>query len=214
MRKLPLRTGATDLSQDELFLLDALFDGGAPICLLRRECFGTHWLSHPHDLDDSQLYAKLHAMCVQGLLKTVATSLGDGIVMTELGGELWSRERCPVWDRYLIDGYREIVSGKPSVSIVATTMAIADDMLRLGGPCGDWTLDTARVRRFKIRNHQLIPWRSFTDLYVLIAVNYVESSSFDFPDPAAYRQRLGECDQRRTWWRSVRELQKFLPTAG
>jgi hypothetical protein len=214
MCRLPFRTGATDLSQDNLLLLDVLFDGGAPIRLLRREGFVEQWMSCPHNLDDSQLRAELRAMCDHGLLCPDANSRGEQcVVMTEHGGDLWSQERCPAWDRYLIDCYRETIQGVPYVSIKATSAAIAYDMLRFGGPCGNWILDGVRVRKFKIRNHHLIPWRSFPHLYVLVAMNYAESDSY-FSDPTTYRQHLDGLAQQRTWWRSVRELQKFLPASS
>ncbi|MEX0702609.1 MAG: hypothetical protein WD069_10985 [Planctomycetales bacterium] len=68
MRQPPRRTNATTLTDDELLLLDVLFDGGAPSRLLRRESFAVQWNRESHDLDDDRLRETLQRFVDSGRL--------------------------------------------------------------------------------------------------------------------------------------------------
>jgi hypothetical protein len=207
MQKLPFRTNNTDLSQNELLLLDILFRGAAQLRSLRREHFRATWNWHGHNLDDAELNLTIGRLCGRGILDTERAGDTTYVRLTQNGGRFWSLERCPVWERYATEGYDETISGKPFVTVIATSASIRDDFLALGGPGGTWRLNNSRVRRFEIRRHALIPWHPFSRLFVAVVMNLDDDRSIA---PAAYRQHLLAHEQRRTWWRSVFELQKFL----
>jgi hypothetical protein len=50
-----------------------------------------------------------------------------------------------------------------------------------------------------IRNHRLIPWKSFQEVHVVVAILDVW-----------YSESHG-LEEARTWWRCVRENYKFWP---
>jgi hypothetical protein len=79
--------------------------------------------------------------------------------------------------------------------------------VRIGAPY--WDTSIARVRMFAIRRHNLIYWRAFPSQFAAVVMNLEVSYSVD-PD---WRQHWLEYEHRRTWWRNVFELQKFLPSA-
>jgi hypothetical protein len=203
--KLPSHTSVTDLSQDELRLLDVLFDCCAPISCLYREQFVATWNSRPHNLDDIALQNTVEALCDRRILSRRRSNGVNYVGMTEYGGRLWSSERCPAWERYASERYGQTISGKPFVTIVATAAAIRDDLLRLCGPGGSWQLDKARIRLFEIARHTLIPWRSFPSLFVGVVVDFGDET-----DWATLKSGSKMHEEGRTWWRNTRELQKFV----
>lgn len=210
MRRLPFRTNATDLSQGELFLFDILFKYRTRIDSLRRASFSTTFNSHSHDLDDSELELTLARLRDRGLVVEECHSETRCIRLTERGGELWSLERCPVWEMYASEHYDETISGKPFVTVVATAASTRDDFLRLKGPGGAWQLEDCRVRNFEIDRHELLTWRSFRRLFVAVAMNF---DNDHYVTPTEFQQIYAVLEEQRTWWRNVFELQKFLPAA-
>lgn len=208
MQRYPFRTSATDLSQDELRLLDVLFNCAATLSSLRRECFRATWNQPTHNLDDAELQLTVGRLCDRGILVAQCHGDNDYVRLSENGGKLWSLERCPIWETYATERYGETISGKLFVTSVTTSPSTRDDFLRLGGPGATWQFDDARVRRFEIEKHTLIPWRRFPRLFVAVVMNIAD----DYPiDPVAHLQKLVALEQLRTWWRNVFELQKFLP---
>jgi hypothetical protein len=56
MQNLPFRTNTTWLGDDNLILLDCLFDTAARIGSLRRENFGERWnIGYSHNFNDDEL---------------------------------------------------------------------------------------------------------------------------------------------------------------
>src|SRR5262249_5035397 len=107
------RTNDTWLSDSQLVIFDALFDRANPWRVLRRE-LGHSGEPFPmlrdvhlreehgytHGLTDEELRHQLQWLCERGVLET-ASDYGETVYrITILGGELWSRERLPVWERY------------------------------------------------------------------------------------------------------------------
>jgi hypothetical protein len=199
------RTHATSLSDDELILLDVIFDGPAPLRMLRQSMFWDYWNRQPHNLDDHQLRDTLDLFCEARILVselfTWRNETRPCYGLTPHGGELWESERTPVWDRYATDRYLcgPESSGRQTMSICALSANIRDDFWQIGGKTGMWSSDVGRVRFWQISRHVLIPWKSFPRIFVAIA-KIRECHECDW---ALY-------ETRRTWWRTVEELQKFL----
>ena len=136
----PFRTGATWLTDDQLILLDVLFDRGATIRLLRRGIFHEQWnLGYVHSLDDVELKNTLHLLCEHGVLKPLSISERVSFRMTRVGGEMWSLERCPDWTRYCTEQYRDLSGGRTLMTVMAASPVVRDHFLALWpkGPAED-----------------------------------------------------------------------------
>jgi hypothetical protein len=96
METVLFRTNATDLSDDELRLLDVQFDAAVPLRCLRRGRFEVTWNQPSHELDDAALDTTIRRMCDWGVLATEQLLDETFVLLTNRGGELWSDERCPV----------------------------------------------------------------------------------------------------------------------
>jgi hypothetical protein len=199
MRRFPKRTHSTDLTDDELILFDVMFDSRVEFKLLRRPGFTARFNYHCHNLDDEQLSATLQRFLDSGLLTTVRFKDKIGFQLTPRGGELWERERLPSWERYATERYGEWRNGKPFVAIRVAAQQTRDDFWRIGCDVAMFTHTTGRLRKAKIKNHELIPWKQFDAVYVTIATL---DDSFSVEDWRAL-------EERRTWWRRVREIDKF-----
>lgn len=212
MSNLPYRTNATSLSDDELIILDAIFDGGASFELLRRSSFHPQWnLGYAHNLNDEELRCRLRRLCEQSILKTEYDCRRTYYCMTPTGGDLWSQERCPSWDRYCTERYKTTRRGLTLMSVVAVSPEIRDKFLML------WPMPPARRRTATIPGNRLIFWRSFSQLHVGLAT-YREETEWTSEEYDVYCQRDREHSailrRERSWWRTVPELQRFLPNAA
>jgi hypothetical protein len=209
MHKLPYRTETTWLTDADLLLLDVLFDAGAMFCSLRHENFRPQWnVAYSHNVADAELRCRLNWLCEHHVLKTERHEDQTFFHMTATGGELWSQERCPIWDRYCTERYKTTLRGRTLMSVAAVTPQICDDFLRL------WPPYPARCRTVTIRDYVLIGWRGFAQLHVGVAT-YREEREWTPEEYAVCiqrsRDRLTAIERDRSWWRSVAELQKFIP---
>jgi hypothetical protein len=211
MQDRPFRTYRTGLADEQLILLDVLFDVGASFELLREEGFQEQWnLVYSHGLDDRSLRSHLRWLSEHGALEIGSHSGRPLYRMTPAGGELWSQERCPVWERYCLDRYKTTSKGRTLMSVMAVSPHVRDSFLAL------WPLYPARRRAATITDPGLIRWHPFPRLYVGVAT-YHEPHEWT-PDEYAvwveqYRQHQAVLERERSWWRCVPELQRFVPTA-
>jgi hypothetical protein len=97
MRNLPFRTNKTWLTDDQLVLLDVLFDKDTPFWLLRREDFLERVnLGYAHSLDDGELHANLRGLVEHEVLTAECDGGETYFRMTAGGGELWSQEHSRI----------------------------------------------------------------------------------------------------------------------
>ena len=200
------RTHVTPLSDDELILLNVMFDCAVPLRMLQQSVFTDHWNRPSHKLNDDQLCDTMNRFCEANSLASEPDTWRDETCLyysfTPHGGELWEAERTPVWDRYAMDQYggRTDSSGRQTLLIRALSATIRDDLWRISGEVGMWSSDIGRVRFWQISRHVLIPWKTFPRIYVAVGKIRDECRRCD----------LSLYESRRTWWRDVEELQKFL----
>ena len=99
------RSHASNLTDDELSLLDVMFDGGATPSMLRQCNISAQFNVKPHSLDDASLKETVRKFLRDGIVKpTDHRHRGHRYIrLTERGADLWSLERCPVWDRFCKD---------------------------------------------------------------------------------------------------------------
>jgi hypothetical protein len=208
MQELPFRAHNTWLSDEQLFLLDVLFDGGTSFELLRHEHFFEQWnLGYSHNLDDRHLGCELQWLCQHGVLAEVSYRGKTVFQMTAAGGELWSQERCPVWDRYCMNRFKRTSKDRTLISVIAVSPKVRDDFLTL------WPMTSARRRASKIANYRLITWRPFSECFVGVMI-YREQLEWTCEEYAAWAeeclQHQAVLERERSWWRCVRELQRFV----
>lgn len=209
MHDRPYRTGATWLTDDQLVVLDVLFDLGAEFRLLRREQFEVQWnLGYVHALDDAALTCNLRWLCEHSVLEPERDGDRTWFRMTRSGGELWSRERCPVWERYCIERYTTTTRGRMQMSVMAVSAEVRDHFLAL------WPAYPARRKTAVIADRPLIEWHPFPRVYVGVAI-YEERHQWTPAEYAVWAERRREhwdrLERERSWWRCVPELQRFVP---
>jgi hypothetical protein len=209
MVELPFRTSKTWLTDEQLILLDVLFQGGASFDLLRDEGFREQFnLPYSHNLNDGQLQCQLRWLCERGVLE--AKRDHDRIVfhVTAAGGALWSQERCPVWERYCIETYKTTSRGRTMMTVLAVSPRVRDDFLTR------WPLDPARRRSITMKDQGLIGWHRFGQLFVGVAT-YEEPRRWTPEEYAIWVERhqrhQAMLERERSWWRFVEELQRFVP---
>jgi hypothetical protein len=212
MHELPYRTFRTWLSDADLILLDIFFQGGASYRLLRRDVFCEQWnLVYSHGLSDDALARRLHELSERNVIEFVPDNRDGYFRMTVAGGELWSLERCPVWERYCTERYTRTPRGRTMMSVVAVSEQIRDDFLRL------WLMYPARRRLTTIADFGLLRWRTFPQLYVGLAT-YHEQHRWTCEEYSVYVEKYTEhqrvLESQRSWWRFVSELQRFLAPAA
>jgi len=159
------RTHSTDLSNDELLILDLLFDLHTTAPMLRRCNIVPQFNSEPHGLSDTELRITLDRFMRDGIT-TFTDHEWNGhryIALTEHGGQLWEQERCPIWNRYCTDRYKTTSRDRTLLSVVAVSPSIRDDFLRL------WPEYPARRKKRTISDYGLISWRAFPELHVGLA---------------------------------------------
>jgi hypothetical protein len=204
MKMLPRRTGSTWLTHEHLTLLDALFDVAGSFRLLRHESFSEQWnLGYSHGLDDPALRRQLRWLCQHGIL--IADGDDDSAVFrtTAAGGELWSAERCPVWERYCTERYSTTSKGRTIMTVCATSADIRDRFLDL------WPVAPARRRTMTIPDRGLVGWHPFGRLFVGLAC-YTELLEWTSNEYESYKRHQAMVERERTWWRTIRELQRFI----
>ena len=213
MHELPFRTNTTFLTDDELILLDVLFDGAKWKNCLYREVFREQWnLGYSHNLNDDELGSHLRSLCEHGVLESEFDDNGQCFRITVFGGELWSQERLPVWDRFCHDCYTTTSRGRTMMSVVAVSPRIRDEFLDL------FPMYPARRRIATIERHVLISWHPFSKLYVGSATYIEQREWHSIEEYNAYKTMFREhwelLKQKRSWWRTVGELQRFVPHNG
>ena len=162
----PFRTNKTWLTDDQLILLDVLFDGAAAFRLLRGKAFRGQWnLGYSHTLDDDQLQCNLRWLCEHGVLDEERFRDETVFRMTAAGGAFWSQERCPVWKRYCTQQhYTTTLRNRTMITVLAVSAQVRDDFLAL------WPLNPARRRTATIADHGLIEWHPFGQLFGVFSI--------------------------------------------
>ncbi len=214
MAKKLFRTFATSLTDDELTLLDVMFNSTAVPSMLRQCNIYAKFLVKPHSLDNSALSETVQRFLREDILKQLDTTFRGQryFAITEYGAALWSSERCPVWERYYVAREFAEVGDQTLVSVRAVSPEIRDEYLQIAHP------NPTRFKRATIRDNGLLNWKSFACLHVGL-ISYLEPKWNPTGDLAPWIQNrnaeLARVERQRTWWRDIGELQKFSnPTTG
>ena len=197
MRTPPHRTRETLLTDNELLLLDCMFDSNVWERQLNRDSYRLQFnMGYTHALDDRTLKETLASLADRGLV--IRSIYGQKIAwsLTPIGGEQWERERKPPWDAYCTDR-----SGRSSLMVLSTERATAEAFWTIGSKTRLWKVGDKQPRYWRIAdNYRLLPWRSFPAIHVLVA----RGASYEGVDTdwEAY-------EANRTWWRVISELDRL-----
>jgi hypothetical protein len=202
------RTNETDLTEDELLILDALFEANNTYKSLRKKNYALYNnLPYSHNLDDRELRYSIKSLLQRGIIFSKTEACTDrkteSYGLTNKGGNLWERERKPMWDSYCIDS-----------SYPVDYENISDEwILEVGSPC----LETAKaflhtawkmhlfcfnVDDVNIKFYEsYIPFtweKNFSSWYILSVTTKEQDP------PVSINWELYDISRR--WWRSIPEM--------
>jgi hypothetical protein len=121
IEKYPYRSHCSDISDEQLILLDFLFNIRAPIDVLQEEVFSSHLnVPYSHGFSNLELAATLNKLVANGQLFIQQQANYSGKTsyygLTEKGGDIWADERKPVWDLYIGGSVERQVSTDRSIA--------------------------------------------------------------------------------------------------
>jgi len=203
MKGPPPRTGSTRLTDDELFLFDALFDVWLPLAALRKEEFAALNLPYAHRLEAPALEATVRGLGASGWLRMRRRArrpdLGPSIALTPAGGALWEVERRPDWDRFCIDfSGPEGSRGRWVLRIRSPLASVAEQFLDGATACGLYVPIASRIARREVRA-RMVPWKP---LQALAEIRMPLRSADQVSRLVDWRRY----EATRSWWRSIQEL--------
>ncbi len=202
------RTRVTSLSDDELIIFDALFDGFQDATNLTSYAYPWQLnVAYTHSLDDKQLSEFLRSSTASGLLWRKSSvhngKLLEYFSLSTVGGELWERERLPDWNRYVVTSRRELgiyTTGSQRIAGVSETICrqFAGALFGAG-----LVKPTGHIRCRSAYNVRLIPWRVFSRICVLrFPILDSVHDSIGYANWEAY-------NSSRAGWRSLSEIQHY-----
>ncbi len=215
------RTHKTSLSDDELLLLDALFDKDLVLGQLKMKNFGVvNNFSRTHHFSDAELKAKLSEWTDAGILRTEMEDFSEVLdsgerrnsgpyyIMTEKGGGLWELEREPPWDRYIAVTFRDNdETGECLISIRSPHLATAEQYLLQVCQGVMYQAEVEKAQTIIHPDERLLEWKVFPAIYEILAA--AEDPS---PVEDPYNERPIDFTlyhARRTWWSTLEELQRL-----
>ena len=214
MNDLPKRTKKTNLDTDSLILLDFLaINGSCNIKFLKKDDYPLHMnCTYSHKVSDDHLEDKIERLILNGLVNKgfdVSVNIDQNIKnqeyiysMTKNGGKLWELEREPIWGRYCSDSsYQDNLNKNIEYfDLDCLTKDIGHQFSMCALSCGLYQYDPNELKLVD-SSSCLISWREFDKIYTWRA-SLIETDTFSI-DWDYY-------ENHRTWWRDLKELQKFI----
>lgn len=206
------RSYSSSLTDDELVILDVMFSGSVTWPMLRQVHFRNQFNEAAHSLSDTQLVETLHRLLDMGIIvRRDETFRGHRrLAMTPAGGELWSSERQPVWDRFCTWHTHVPIDGRDLLTVIAVSPEVCEDCVRLMPEY------QARRRTTVITDFGLLGWRSFERLHIGLAT-YVQPQCWvgeaAFEHAREHPKYLARLERERTWWHDITRMQRFVESA-
>lgn len=200
------RTNQTKLTDDELLILDVLFDRSDTFDSLVKENYASwHNLTYSHTLE-TDLLRELIDKLIQDRVITSYTSDENQKVfyaLTESGGKLWEVERVPDWERYCVDTSSPDENGNWIVSVESPSLTTAKAFIDCANDCSlyKFNQDDIRTTTRTQANISTIGWMTFATVCSI----YVKAD----PLPKTNTTDWKQYERKRSWWRSLTELAKF-----
>ena len=198
-----------------MILFDILFDGNLPIdTLIDGDDFVDSFNYYPHSLNRDEFINTINVLIENGYLKCriedsirskrIIITLG----MTELGGNLWEKERLPIWDNFIFD----LIDHKEDEGIQITLYSPSIDTIRsyieVSTECNLYELrHIIKIVENKMNGDYfcLIPWKHFTQIYEVVI----------FMNQRGIKNHQTDVDwqyfaKHKYWWKDVNDLLENL----
>lgn len=200
------RTHKTNLLEEELLILDVLFDSNDTFESLVKENFASwHNLPYSHDLDTGTLGKLINKLIGNGILRSTTPGPGtrEFYGLTEIGGKLWEAERGPDWDKFCTDSSTMDENGTWILSVESPSITAARAFLACANDCFVYRFNSDEIRTTTRMDTKIaiVDWRTFPTVCSISVRTYpmLETHSMDW----------NEYENKRTWWRGLSELAKF-----
>lgn len=208
MTCLTKRSKKTNLSNEELYLFDALFDSNIIVSALAGEVNDLGLSCSNHKLSSNQLVNIVNKFIGKDLMRLKLISLTKinkiytTAGLTPMGGKLWEDERDPIWENFIIDnssnekGFWELTVLSPSLDTAKTFLKISNccNLYKLKYP-DNLSYDQVCSKK------EHIPWKDFPNLFRICAelAKPIDKGRTRI-DWKLYQNHL-------KWWRTVSELE-------
>jgi len=200
------RTHKTNLLEEELLILDVLFDANDTFESLVKENFASwHNLPYSHDLDTGTLEELINKLIGNGILGSTNPGLGNREFygLTEIGGKLWEVERVPDWDKYCTDSSTIDENGTWMLSVESPSITTARAFLAGANDCFLYRFHSDEIRMTTLMDTKIaiVDWRTFQTVCSISVTT----------DPVweTHQVDWNEYENNRSWWRSLSELAKY-----
>ena len=200
------RTYQTNVSDEELLILDVLFDARDTFESLAKENYATwHNLPYSHNLEVGDLTNLINRLLGDGIISFHTSNPGNKVFygLTEAGGKAWEVERVPDWERYCTDYSTVNEAGHWMLFVESPSLATAKAFMDCATHCHLYQFNPNAIRISTIieEKSSTIYWKAFPTAYSMSVTTY----------PLAETNRVdwNEYESRRSWWRTLTELAKF-----
>jgi DNA-binding HxlR family transcriptional regulator len=200
------RTKETNLSEEELLILDVLFDARDRFESLMKENYATwHNLPYSHNLETNVLRDLINRLVENGILSSHPSDFDGRIFygLTEAGGKLWEVERVPDWERYCTDYSTEDETGQWMLSVESPAAATAQAFMDCAAHCRLYRFKQDEIRTTTLIEEKpsIVYWKTFSTVYSMsVPMNaLMDANQVDWQ----------EYERSRSWWRTLTELGKF-----
>ena len=196
---LPKRTKITHLSNGELFILDFLaLEGRSNFKNLCEENYSIHMnCEYSHDFNDRELLRVLNTLKYEQYI----TVNNNYYQITKKGGDIWTIERTPIWNRYCIDSSHE-----DSTNIIINFLCIDKNIeykfAKTSIESNLYHILSDKLVLNEIYPGSLLYWKSFPKEYSWSAACHANEVQEEADWDTYHRNR-----ER---WRTLDELQLFL----
>ena len=201
------RTHATNLTDDEVILLDAFFGifGHMKIGFLYQKDFGMQFNTRfSHRLTNSEVETTISKFEKQGYLETKHSERDAELLykLSPKGGELWELERDPDWNKYC-GGYSPEKEHGNSSEITSPSIDLPYQFVETMIECGLYPPHTEILETIEYYDvDDFVSWKHFDKLYQL-------RLSFGKDRESHYPIKGWLYDQKQTWWRNTAELMRL-----
>ena len=200
------RTKETNLSEEELLILDVLFDARDTFESLMRENYASwHNLPYFHGLETDVLRDLINRLVDNGIISSHTSGFDSRVFygLTKAGGKLWEVERVPNWERYCTDYSTEDETGHWMLSVESPSIATAQAFMDCANPCRLYGFKQDEIRTTTLIEEKpsTVYWKAFSTVCSMSVATYA------LPD--TNQVDWHEYESRRFWWRSLTELANF-----
>jgi hypothetical protein len=200
------RTDKTSLLDEELLILDVLFDSMDTFESLVKENYASwHNLPYSHHLELGSLRDLLNQLINNGIIGSHAEGHDDRIFygLTETGGKLWELERAPDWERYCTDYSTVDEHGTWTLCVESPSVGTAKAFMGCANHCRLYGFNPDEIRMTTLSKEYLstVYWKAFSTVCSMSVTTEAL--------PKTNQVDWNDYEVRRSWWSNLAELVKF-----